>query len=380
MLPYGRQSIEEDDIEAVAETLRSDFLTTGPTIEKFEAALCDVTGAQYAVVCSSGTAALHLSGMALGLGAGDAVIVPALTFLATANAVRYSGAEVVFADVDPDTGLMGPDHLEEALKRCTNLRPRAVFPVHMTGQCVDMPAIKKISDKKDLKIVADSCHALGVAGSCADEDMSAFSFHPVKAIAMGEGGAITTNNKGYADAMRMLRSHGMVPDKSKGPWFYEMNQLGYNYRCTDFQCALGLSQLKKLPRFLARRQMLAERYDALLGDIAPVRVRDHACHLYSVRINFAQTDIDRIALVRALQEAGIGTQVHYIPVHTQPYYKERYGDIRLPGAEQYYERTLSLPLFPGMKDEDVDLVANTLIKILEGKNHDLCGTKNSIVR
>ena len=367
MLPYGRQQIDEDDIKAVAEALRDDFLTTGPKVAQFEEALCKFTGAKYAVVCSSGTTALHLSVLALGLKPGDAVIVPSLTFLATANAIRYSGAEVIFADVDPDTALMSADHLEDALKRCGDLRPRAVYPVHMAGQCVDMQAIKKVADHHNLKIVTDACHALGVAGGCDYEDMSTFSFHPVKAIAMGEGGAITTNNKDYADAMRSLRSHGMVPNPEKGPWFYEMSQLGYNYRCTDFQCALGLSQLKKLPDFLHYRKLLAERYDSLLGDIAPIKIRDHAWHLYSVRIAFDKIGIDRATLMNALRERGIGTQVHYIPVHTQPYYQERYGDIHLPGANQYYARTLSLPLFPDMKEEDVDFVVKNLNDILSDK-------------
>lgn len=368
MLPYGRQQIDEDDIKAVAEALRHDFLTTGPTVEKFEEELCKFTGAKYAVVCSSGTTALHLAGLSLDLGPGDAVIVPSLTFLATANAVRYSGAEVIFADVDPDTALMSADHLEGALKRCGDLRPRAVYPVHMTGQCVDMAAIKKVADRHNLKIVTDACHALGVAGDCEHEDMAVFSFHPVKAIAMGEGGAITTNNKEYAEAMRRLRSHGMVRNPEKGPWFYEMPELGYNYRCTDFQCALGLSQLKKLPRFLERRKMLAERYHPLLGDMAPIHIRDHAWHLYSPRVPFDQIGMDRATVMKALLEKGVGTQVHYIPVHTQPYYQQRYGYIHLPGADRYYERTLSLPLFPDMNDEDVDFVGKTLREIISGKN------------
>lgn len=376
MLPYGRQLIEEDDIEAVAAVLRGDFLTTGPKIDEFEKALCGVTGAAQAVVCNSGTAALHLAGMALGLGEGDAVIVPSLTFLATANAVRHCGAEVVFADVDPNTGLMRPEHLEAALKRCGGLKPRAVYPVHLTGQCVDMPGIKTVADKHGLKIVTDACHALGVAGDCALEDMCCFSFHPVKAVAMGEGGAVTTNDKAYADKMRVARSHGMVKNEAAGPWAYDMYEPGYNYRATDMQCALGLSQLKKLDRFLARRRMFAARYDELLGEIAPVRVRDHAWHLYSVRIDFGAVGTDRSTVMNSLRERGIGTQVHYIPVHTQPYYRQRYGALELPGTQRYYERTLSLPLFPGMKDDDIDFVANQLNLILKGAGHDIRRAKN----
>jgi UDP-4-amino-4,6-dideoxy-N-acetyl-beta-L-altrosamine transaminase len=388
MLPYGRQLIEEDDIEAVTEVLRGDFLTTGPAVETFEKALCETTGAKHAVACSNGTAALHLAGMALGLKKGDAVIVPSLTFLATANAVRHCNAEVVFADVEAETGLMKPEHLEDALTRCNGLRPRAVYPVHLTGQCADLPPIKKIADRHGLKIVTDSAHALGAschgekAGNCVLEDMSCFSFHPVKAITMGEGGAITVNDKKLADAMRVFRSHGMVKDETKGPWFYEMQEPGYNYRATDMQCALGTSQLRKLNRFIARRAALAARYDAQLHDIAPVRVNysGHAWHLYAARIDFAAAGTTRTAVMNELRARGIGTQVHYIPVHTQPYYLQCYGNISLPGAEQYYERTLSLPLFPGMKDEDVDFVATNLKEILEGASHAAFRTENRKVR
>ncbi len=389
MLPYGRQQIEEDDIEAVAEVLRGDFLTTGPAVETFEKALCAATGAKHAIACSNGTAALLLAGMALGLKEDDAVIVPSLTFLATANAVRYCNAEVVFADVDPETGLMSADHLEDALKRYNGLRPRAVYPVHLTGQCVDLPAIKKVADRHGLKIVTDSAHALGAschgekAGNCTLEDMSCFSFHPVKAITMGEGGAVTTNDPACAAAMRTFRSHGMVKDETNGPWFYEMQEPGYNYRATDMQCALGTSQLKKLDRFMARRRTLAARYNAQLpATITPVRnsYSIHAWHLYAARIDFAGVGTTRTAIMNALREHGIGTQVHYIPVHTQPYYRKRYGALSLPGAEHYYENTLSLPLFPGMKDEDADFVAHTLNDILKGTDHAAHRTENRKVR
>ncbi|GJL84796.1 MAG: UDP-4-amino-4,6-dideoxy-N-acetyl-beta-L-altrosami ne transaminase [Micavibrio sp.] len=377
MIPYGRQSIDEDDIAAVVEVLRGDFLTTGPKIQEFEEALCGTTGSDYAVACSNGTTALHLAGLALDLQEGDSVIVPSLTFLATANAVRHCGAEIVFADVNPETGLMEVQHLEEALSRCENQKAKAVFPVHLTGQCVDLKAMKAFTKERGIKIVADSCHALGgvyndkSVGACEYEDLSTFSFHPVKTIAMGEGGAVTTNSLDYADKMRRLRNHGMVKNEAQGPWAYEMQELGHNYRVTDIQCALGISQLKKLERFVARRRELVALYDNLLPPLAqvvlpPEKVNccDPAWHLYAVRIDFEQTGMARAQLMTQLADEGVGTQVHYIPVHTQPYYKKRYGDVVLPGATHYYGHTLSLPLYPSMKDSDVSFVVEQLKKAI----------------
>ena len=373
MLPYGRQSIDEDDIAAVAEVLRGDFLTTGPKIAEFEAALCAATGAPHTVVCSNGTTALHLAAISADLGPGDAAIIPSVTFLATANAIRYTGADVVFADVDPQTGIMNADHLEEALRRCKNLKPKAVFPVHLKGDCADLTAIRKVSDKHNLKIITDACHALGgvykgkPAGACAFEDMATFSFHPVKTIAAGEGGAVTTNSAEQATRMRRLRSHGMLATPANGPWSYDMPELGFNYRLTDIQCALGISQMKKLNKFIQRRRELAALYTKLLQPLAPhiqtpvsMPNSQSAWHLYSVRIDFTALGTTRAKVMNALRENGVGTQVHYIPVHSQPYYKGLYGDIALPGADQYYERTLSLPLFPAMTDKDVEFVVNAL--------------------
>ena len=377
MLPYGRQTIDDDDIAAVTEALKSDFLTTGPKIAEFEEALCAVTDAKHAVACSNGTTALHLAALALGIKEGDHVIVPSLTFLATANASRYCGADVVFADVDPETGLMGVGHFEEALSRCPEQSAKAVFPVHLTGQCADLKAISAFAEERGIKVVTDSCHALG--GSCNDSpvgsgtytDLSTFSFHPVKTIAMGEGGAITTDNEEYADKMRGLRNHGMMKKPESGPWMYEMEEMGYNFRVTDIQCALGLSQLKKLGRFIARRKELVALYDDLLKPLAsvvqPPLKLDHcdpAWHLYAVRIDFDQAGINRAQLMKKLAESGVGTQVHYIPVHTQAYYRKLYGDVVLPGANHYYERTLSLPLYPALNDEDVALVVEQLKKAI----------------
>ncbi|MCF8495332.1 MAG: DegT/DnrJ/EryC1/StrS family aminotransferase, partial [Alphaproteobacteria bacterium] len=285
--------------------------------------------------------------------------------------------EVVFSDVDPVTGLMGPEHLEEALSRCGGLKPRAVFPVHLKGLGVDLRGLREVADRHGLSVVADSCHAIGGSvngkpvGAGFYEDLSTFSFHPVKTIATGEGGAVTTNDPEKAALMKRLRHHGMIFTPDKGPWMYEMPDLGFNHRMTDIQCALGVSQLKKLPAFVARRRALADLYDGFLEPLAslvniPARngYSDPAWHLYAVQIDFEKAGMGRAALMSALKDKGIGTQVHYIPVHQQPYYKKRYGDIALPGAEAYYARTLSLPLYPSMSDENAAYVVEELKTIL----------------
>lgn len=388
-LPYGRQAIDEDDIAAVAEALRGDLLTTGPTVAAFERDLGDAVGAEFAVVCSNGTAALHLAALALGLGPRDAVIVPAITFLATANMARYVGAEVVFADVDPATGLMGAAEAEAALARVPNaLAARAVAPVHLAGQCADPTGIRALAERHGLHVIEDACHALGstydngtAVGAAAHADLAVFSFHPVKTIAMGEGGAITGNDPALGDRLRRLRGHGMTraaadfvhsdlarsADAAVNPWYYEMHELGLNYRASDILCALGRSQLSKLGRFVERRRALAERYDQLLAPLAPtvqplgrVPGQRPAWHLYVVLIDFDAAGRDRATVMRTLAERGIGSQVHYIPVHWQPYYRDRYGAVDLPGAATYYRRCLSLPLYPGLADTDVDRVVSAL--------------------
>jgi UDP-4-amino-4,6-dideoxy-N-acetyl-beta-L-altrosamine transaminase len=389
-LPYGRQVIDDDDIAAVTAVLRGDWLTTGPTIEEFESALAARVGARFAVACSSGTAALHLATLAAGLKHGDYAVVPSMTFLATANAVRYADAEVVFADVDGDTGLLRPEDLEAALARAQG-RVVAVLPVHLAGQTADMAAIAEIAQRHGMAVIEDACHALGSTyqaggeifqvGSCRHSTMAVFSFHPVKTIAMGEGGAITTNDLELYKKLMMLRSHGMTrnlsefhnadlafgADGNPNPWYYEMPVIGFNYRASDIHCALGLSQLGKLDNFIERRRALVVQYDKLLAPLIPqVRLPERvpACspawHLYAPRCDFATIEGGRGGLMQRLRDAGVGTQVHYIPVHRQPYYLERLGEQQLPGAMKYYRGTLSLPLFPSMTDADVARVVDAL--------------------
>jgi UDP-4-amino-4,6-dideoxy-N-acetyl-beta-L-altrosamine transaminase len=398
-LPYGRQVIEDDDIAAVAEALRADYLTTGPTVDAFERAFAERVGAAHAVACNSGTAALHLAAMALDLKTGDWLLAPSLTFLATANAARYVGAEVQFADVDPDTGLLTDVTLAAALEQAKRAgrNVRAVSPVHLTGRVAPLAAIAKVAKVHDLPIVEDACHALGTTYDAAGGaparvgdgrygTLATFSFHPVKTIAVGEGGMITTNDADLAERMRVSRSHGMVrepqhmqdraaafePDGTPRSWYYEMHEFGFNYRLADVLCALGISQLKKLDRFTARRRELTRLYDEALKPLAPL-VRpvppvadcDPALHLYAVLIAFNEIKITRQQLMTGLRERGIGTQVHYIPVHRQPYYRDRYGELLLAGADAYYARELSLPLFPAMSDGDVSRVVDALTAIVK---------------
>jgi len=385
-LPYGRQTIGDDDIAEVAAALRSDFLTTGPLVEKFEHALAQATGAAHAVVCNSGTAALHLAALAADLKEGDAAIVPSLTFLATANAVRMTGAEVIFADVDADTGLLTPETLRDALTcgKASGRKIRAALPVHLNGQACDMAALKKAAPG-DMVFIEDACHALGEEkiGAAENSFAACFSFHPVKAIATAEGGAVTTRDAKAAERMRALRSHGMIRESAAftqrdlafdgnapNPWYYEMQEIGWNYRLPDVLCALGISQLKKLPDFFRRRRELAALYDKALAPLAPLLKpvphgkQPHGWHLYAVLIDFKSLGTTRAKFMNALRAEGIGSQVHYLPVSSQPYYRERYGAQSLPGADAYYARCLSLPLFPSMRDEDVSRVAAALEKLV----------------
>ncbi|NCO32410.1 MAG: UDP-4-amino-4,6-dideoxy-N-acetyl-beta-L-altrosamine transaminase [Armatimonadetes bacterium CG2_30_59_28] len=375
-LPYGRQCIDEDDIDAVVAALRSAWLTTGPKVPEFEQRFAEFVDADHAVAVCNGTAALHCAMYAIGIGAGGEVIIPAITFAATANCVAFQGGTPVVADVDEHTLLLDA---EDVASRVTE-KTKAIIAVDYAGQPCDYDALSAISQKHNLRLVADACHALGGSyrgrpvGSLAD--ISTFSLHPVKAITTGEGGVVATSNPKFASRARTFRNHGITTDhrqrEQQGSWFYEMVDLGYNYRITDFQCALGLSQLRKLPQWVRRRQAIAARYNeafASVPEVEPLVVApevSHAYHLYVVQLDLSRVTADRQTIFAELRNKGIGVNVHYIPVHLHPYYQERYGTRpgQCPVAEAAYERIITLPLFPAMQDGDVDRVVTTVGEIL----------------
>ncbi len=374
-LPYGRQSIDPRDAAAVAEALSGDWLTTGPNVEEFEGAFAAVAGTREAVAFCNGTAALHGAMRAIALAPGDEVVVPALTFAASANCVVYEGATPVFADVEPGTLLLGPSQLEAR----TGPRTRALLAVDYAGQTCDYGALRSFARDAGLRLLADACHSLGAteggrpSGSLAE--LSCFSFHPVKHVTTGEGGMAVTDDAAMARRMRAFRNHGLDCDarerERRATHSYAMVELGWNYRLTDLQCALGLSQLGRLPAFLARRRALASRYDEALRalpGVAPLARRpgaEHAFHLYAVLLDPDRLSADRDTVFRALRAEGIGVQVHYLPVHLHPYYRKRFGTLPglCPVAEAAYARLLSLPLFPAMTDGDADDVIEALDKV-----------------
>lgn len=385
MIPYGRHFIDEDDIQAVVEVLRNAALTQGPMVQAFEDAVATNVGARYAVAVSSATAGLHLGALAAGVGPGTSLITSPITFVASANAALYAGAEAAFCDIDPTTINMCPDSLRDALRKHPNAR--AVIPVHYAGLPCDMPAIKAICDAAGAVVIEDAAHALGAryadgqrVGCCAHSLMAVFSFHPVKNISTGEGGMITTNDEPTYRRLLRLRSHGInkhadslqLPEQAstagvENPWYYEMQELGFHYRITDIQCALGLSQLKKLEQFLVRRTALARSYDQAFAGMQTIRPaqssgRDRSGHhLYVVRINYAAAKISRAELMHSLRAKQIVTQVHYIPVPAHPHYQRLGFKIEdYPKAKSYYQDALSIPLFVGLKDEDQQLVVNSL--------------------
>lgn len=376
-IPYSRQTIDASDIGAVVEVLQGDLLTTGPKVDAFERALATRTGSRFAVVFNSGTAALHGAYFAAGVTPGDEVITTPISFAATANAALYLGGVPVFADVQPDTINLDP----EAVRAKLSERTRVIAPVDFAGHPADLDEIREIAAEVGAVVVEDACHALGAryrgrpVGSIAD--MTVFSFHPVKAIAAGEGGAVVTDDPQYYEKLLLFRNHGITKDPAKmshceGPWHSEMQLLGYNYRLSDVHAALGLSQLGKLERFIARRQALAQEYDRALTAFDLLRPGrrpyvDSAWHLYTVQLRDAD---QRRRVVRSLHAQGIGVQVHYTPIYRHPYYQRLgYGEVRCPEAERYAARCLSLPLFPSLSEEDFRRVIDALATALESTPH-----------
>jgi UDP-4-amino-4,6-dideoxy-N-acetyl-beta-L-altrosamine transaminase len=379
MIPYGRQDIRPEDIAEVVRVLESDFITQGPTIPAFEAKLAGLCGAEYACAVSSATAALHVACIALGLGPGDRLWTCPNTFVASANVGIMCGADVDFVDLDPESLCMSPDALEAKLvaAEATGTLPKIVMPVHFAGQSADMARIRELGNQYGFFLVEDASHAIGArygmrpVGACEYSDICVFSFHPVKIVTTGEGGAALTNDARLAERMALLRSHGITRDEalmegpSEGPWYYQQIMLGYNYRITDIQAALGLAQLDRLEAYVERRHAIADRYDAGLADLPlglPKRQAGSrsALHLYPVQVT-DQAPVDRRALFEALRADGIGVNVHYIPVHMQPFYRQRgFGPGYCPAAEDYYDRAISLPMFPTLREADIEAVIASL--------------------
>jgi UDP-4-amino-4,6-dideoxy-N-acetyl-beta-L-altrosamine transaminase len=381
VIPYGRQWISDDDVAAVTRVLRSDWLTQGPLIAEFEQAVAQRVGAKHAIAVANGTAALHLAALAAGVGPGQVLWTSPITFVASANCARYAGGEADFVDVDPATALMDAGALERKLAAAAAVGklPRAIVPVHLAGQPCDMDRIGALARRHGVTVIEDAAHAIGgrfgaqPVGACEHSDMTVFSFHPVKLITTGEGGMITTNDDALAGRLRRLRTHGITRDpaemvgESEGAWYYEQVDLGFNYRITDFQCALGLRQLERLDSFLARRVQLADRYDAQLAHL-PVRPlarrpgRESGWHLYVVTLS-PEAGLSRRAVFDRLRAAGIGVNVHYIPVPRQPYWRARVSG-EFPGADAYYAGAITLPLYPAMTDAEQDEVVAALDRAL----------------
>lgn len=384
MIYYGKQSISEEDIQAVEEVLYSDFLTQGPAIERFEHSVADYCGAKYAVAVCNATAALHIACLSAGLGEGDTLWTSPITFVASANCGRYCGAEVDFVDIDEKTYNVSVTALEEKLQcaREENNLPKVVIPVHLAGQSCDMARIKELSREYGFTVIEDASHAVGAdyldtkVGSCAFCDMAVFSFHPVKIITTGEGGMVLTNNRELYEKLMLYRSHGITRDPAKmthisdGPWYYQQITLGCNYRMTDIQAALGASQMMRLDAFVARRRELAARYDALLQDLPLVTPyvmggADPSWHIYVVRMGVDQISKTKQQIFEEMKEQGVVLNLHYIPVHRQPYYEKlgfRQGDF--PQSEKYYDEAFTLPLYYDLTNDQQDRIVESLRKIL----------------
>lgn len=380
MIPYGRQDISDADIQAVVDVLHSDFLTQGPAVPAFEKAIANYCGAEYAVAANSATSALHIACLALGVGKGDVVWTTPITFVASANCALYCGAQIDFVDIDPRTYNLSVEHLAEKLVRAAKLGrlPKVVIPVHLCGQSCDMSGIYKLSQQYGFKIIEDASHAIGgkyvgePIGNCRFSDITVFSFHPVKIITTGEGGMAMTQDAQLAKRMQLLRSHGITREAADmthapdGPWYYQQIDLGFNYRMTDMQAALGLSQMQRLDEFVTKRHAIAKRYEDLLTDqpvITPCQLTDSysSLHLYVIRLKLKKIVSTHRQVFETLRAAGIGVNLHYIPVHTQPYYQMlgfKTGD--LPEAERYYAEAISLPMYPGLTEEQQDQVVEAL--------------------
>ena len=378
ILPYGHQWIDEEDIEAVSGVLHSDWITQGPKVAEFEKEFAKYVDNKYAVAVSSGTAALHDACFAAQIEKGDEAITSPITFVASVNCVLYQGGTPIFADIDADT--LNIDSVE--IKKKITKKTKILIPVDFTGLPADLEKILQIARKNNLIVIEDASHALGATyrnrkiGSISD--MTIFSFHPVKHITTGEGGMITTNNKEYCERLKLFRTHGITKDKDKllnydGPWYYEMQELGYNYRLTDFQCALGLSQLKKIDRIIRRRREIVQKYNNEFKDLPEIKIpqinpvnSNPAWHIYMIQLNLEKLKVGRREIFEALKAENIGVNVHYIPVHLQPYYQKKFGYSLgdFPKAENYYSRAVTLPMFPKMSDKDIDDVFAAVNKVI----------------
>lgn len=385
MIPYGRQDISESDIQAVVDVLRSDFITQGPVVPDFEKSVADYCGAQHAIAVNSATSALHIACLSLGVSAGDIVWTSPITFVASANCALYCGAEVDFVDIDPVTCNLSVEALEEKLfiAKRENRLPKVIIPVHFAGQSCDMQSIAKLAQRYGFKVIEDASHAIGgkykgePVGNCHYSDITVFSFHPVKIITTGEGGMLLTNDEKLSRHMQLLRSHGITHDedlmthKPDGPWYYQQIDLGFNYRMTDLQAALGLSQMKRLNEFVAKRHVIAKRYDELLADF-PVKVikqrpdNHSALHLYVIRLQLDEINKTHNEVFKLLRKAGIGVNLHYIPVYHQPYYESiGFETGYCLEAEKYYGEAISLPIYPTLSEEEQALVISSLKLILQ---------------
>lgn len=372
-IPYGKQTISEDDINAVVEVLKSDFLTTGPKVKEFEEKIASYCGAKYCVAVANGTAALHLASLVI-LEKNDKVLTTPNSFLATSNSILYVNAKPIFVDIQED-GNIDLDLCEEQLKKDSSIK--AIYVVHFSGNPVNQRKLKYLKETYNIKILEDCAHSIGAifdgikAGSCVHSDCSIFSFHPVKQITTGEGGAITTNSKELYEKLLLLRGHGMSPRADIAPWHYDMIELGFNYRLTDILCALGISQLKKLDSFLCTRRAIAKRYDEFFANIDFIEplypfTNNSAYHLYVIKIDFEKLNIDKKEFVLKMREKNIGLQLHYIPINQQPYYKQLgYGNEYTPVMDEYYKKAISLPIYQNLTHEEQNYVCEKVLEILK---------------